>query len=139
VTVDAELRVVGKVRAVLQEQRPKVLVDAIEVVMVDHRREGMVLRGATWRDRALLKFTFFLIQVGELLVPRIIRRGVRPARRGPCSGREPDCGLTPDLGDRTGRCHRDPNATDADAYERADFEQLETNGAAGGRREFGVV
>ena len=77
-----------------------------------------------------------------MLVPHIIRHGgAASGRRGAglCSGREPDCSLTPDLGDRTGRCHRDPNATDADAYERADFEQLETNGTARGGREFGVV
>src|SRR5262249_27413569 len=34
--VDAELGVVGEVRAELQEKRPEVLVDAVEVVVVDH-------------------------------------------------------------------------------------------------------
>ena len=38
VAVDAELGVVGKIGAELQEERPEVLVHAIEVVMVDHRR-----------------------------------------------------------------------------------------------------
>ena len=35
--VDAELGVVGKVGAELQEERPEVLVDAVEIVVVDHR------------------------------------------------------------------------------------------------------
>ena len=35
--VDAELGVVGKVGAELQEERPEVLIDAIEIVVVDHR------------------------------------------------------------------------------------------------------
>ena len=98
----------------------------------------MVLRGATGAIEAHI----FLISVGQLVVPRIIRRGGAPSGwrgAGLCSGREPECSLTPDMGDRTGRCHCDPDATDADAHERADFEQLETNGAAGGGREFGVV
>ena len=38
VAVDAELRVVREVGAELQEERPEVLVHAIEIVMVDHRR-----------------------------------------------------------------------------------------------------
>ena len=35
--VDAELGVVGKVGAEFQEERPEVFVDAIEIVVVDHR------------------------------------------------------------------------------------------------------
>lgn len=35
-TIDAELGVVGKVRAELQKERPEVLVHAVEIVMVDH-------------------------------------------------------------------------------------------------------
>lgn len=38
VAVDAQLGVVGEVRAELQEERTEVLVDAVEVVVVDHRR-----------------------------------------------------------------------------------------------------
>lgn len=38
VAVDAQLGVVGEVRAELQEERAEVLVDAVEVVVVDHRR-----------------------------------------------------------------------------------------------------
>ena len=37
VAVDTELGVVGEIGAKLQEERPEVLVHAIEVVMVDHR------------------------------------------------------------------------------------------------------
>jgi hypothetical protein len=39
---------------------------------------------------------------------------------------------------RTARRHRDLDAADADAHERTDLEQLETNGAAGGLGELGV-
>jgi hypothetical protein len=35
--VDAELGIVGKVGAELQEERPEVLIDAVEIVVVDHR------------------------------------------------------------------------------------------------------
>src|ERR1700726_1189762 len=37
VAIDAELGIVGKVGAELQEERPEVLIDAIEIVVVDHR------------------------------------------------------------------------------------------------------
>ena len=37
VAVDAELGIVGKVGAELQEERPEVFIDAIEIVVVDHR------------------------------------------------------------------------------------------------------
>jgi len=37
VAVDAELGIVGKVGAELQEERPEFFVDAIEIVVVDHR------------------------------------------------------------------------------------------------------
>ena len=36
VAIDAELRVVGKIGAELQEERPEVVIDAIEIVVVDH-------------------------------------------------------------------------------------------------------
>src|SRR6266508_2990047 len=52
---------------------------------------------------------------------------------------EPDCGAAPVLGARASRRHGDLDATDADAHECTDLEQLETNGAAGGFRELGVV
>src|ERR1700675_831929 len=37
VAVDAELGIVGKVGAELQEERPEVLIDTVEIVVVDHR------------------------------------------------------------------------------------------------------
>ena len=37
VAIDAELGIVGKVGAELQEERPEVFIDAIEIVVVDHR------------------------------------------------------------------------------------------------------
>jgi hypothetical protein len=37
VAVDAQLGVVGEVRAELQEERTEVIVDAVEVVVIDHR------------------------------------------------------------------------------------------------------
>src|SRR5271169_2675547 len=58
---------------------------------------------------------------------------------GVCSGRKPDGGLAPIMGGRTGRRHRDLDAANADAHQRTDLEQLETNGAAGGVGEFGAV
>ena len=38
--VDAQLRVVGEVRAELDEQRPEVGIDDVEVVVIHHRRRG---------------------------------------------------------------------------------------------------
>src|SRR5213076_2222767 len=52
---------------------------------------------------------------------------------------EPDCGAAPVLGRRTSRRHGDLDATDADANERPDLEQLETDGAAAGLRELGIM
>ena len=40
VPVDAQLGVVGEVRAELQEERAEVVVDGVEVELVDHRRRG---------------------------------------------------------------------------------------------------
>ena len=37
VAVDTELGVVGKIGAELQEERPEVLIDAVEIIVVDHR------------------------------------------------------------------------------------------------------
>jgi hypothetical protein len=37
VAVDAELGIVGKIGAEFQEERPEVLIDAVEIVVVDHR------------------------------------------------------------------------------------------------------
>ena len=37
-TIDAELSVVRKVGTEIQEERPEIFIDAIEVIMVDHRR-----------------------------------------------------------------------------------------------------
>ena len=72
---------------------------------------------------------------------RVAPRQRVSCRRGARDGgdREPDCGAAPVFGGRTGRCHGDPDAADADAHERPDLEQLETDGAAGGVREVGVV
>ena len=64
---------------------------------------------------------------------------VMRARRAP--GRRLRGGLRrgPSLGGRTSRRHGDLDAADADANERADLEQLETDGAAGGLGERGIV
>ncbi len=67
-------------------------------------------------------------------VPRTCWRGAGDG--GDC---EPDCGAAPVLCGGTGRRHGDLDAADADAHERANFEQLETDGAAGGLREVGIV
>src|SRR5258708_14072222 len=48
VPVDTELRVVGKIRAKLQEERAEVTVNRVEVVLVHHRRRAVepCVRGA---------------------------------------------------------------------------------------------
>jgi hypothetical protein len=68
------------------------------------------------------------------------RRGVS-CRRGAGQGGdcEPDCGAAPVSRGRTSRRHGDLDATDADAHKRADLEQLEPDGAAGGLGEVGIV
>jgi len=83
------------------------------------------------------------VSVGAVGLCRVMvapRRRVS-CRRGAslCGGAEADGSEPPDLRGRTARRHRDLDAADADAHERADLEQLETNGAAGGLGELSVV
>src|SRR6516162_11522788 len=72
-------------------------------------------------------------------------RLVAPRQRVSCrrgtggGGGEPYGGAGPIFGDRAGRGHCDIDAADADAHERADLEQLETKGAAGGVGEGGAL
>src|SRR6478752_2868424 len=68
------------------------------------------------------------------------RRGVS-CRRGAGQGGdcEPDCGAAPVSRGRTSGRHGELDAADADAHERADLEQLEPDGAAGGLGEVGIV
>src|SRR5215475_4520198 len=54
--VDAQLGVVGKVRAELQKERPEVFVDAIEIVVVDH--PSRLHNPGIGRTRALTAATF---------------------------------------------------------------------------------
>ena len=58
---------------------------------------------------------------------------------GECGQREAHGGDAPDSCGRTGRRHGDPDAARADAHERSDLEQLETDGAAGRVGKVGVV
>jgi hypothetical protein len=53
-------------------------------------------------------------------------------RRGAGQGgnREPDGAADPVSGGRTGGCHSDVDATNAETHDRTDLEQLETDGAA---------
>src|SRR6185437_8472065 len=73
---------------------------------------------------------------GPRMMPQLLgalRRRVSDGRAaGAGGGVETDGGAAPDLGRRTTRRHRDFDAADADAHERADFEQLETDSAAAG-------
>src|SRR5882672_9992707 len=73
-------------------------------------------------------------------------RSLAPRRRVSCGRgarqggeREANGGAAPVLGDRTSRRHGDLDAADADAHERTDLEQLETDGAAGGLSELGIM
>ena len=72
-----------------------------------------------------------------MLAPR--RRVSCGCCAGLCDGGEPDGGAAPVLGSRTGRCHGDFDASDTDAHERSDLEQLKTDGAASGMGEVGIV
>ena len=89
VTVDAELRVVGKVRAELQEQRPEILVHAIEIVVIDHGGGSVdpriqflpVLRASpapfrAHHPRLLLRLADVEHALGPLEAPQVLLRGL---------------------------------------------------------------
>ena len=62
--------------------------------------------------------------------------GGRAARAG---GGETQCRLAPDRGRGAARGHRDLDAADADAHQRADLEELEAKRAAGCVGIFGLM
>jgi hypothetical protein len=76
------------------------------------------------------------------MVPRRLRvAAARSCRRGAGQGgnSEPDGGAEPVSGGRTGGCHGDLDAANAEMHDRTDLEQLETNGAASRGGEVGVM
>src|SRR3974390_1506161 len=60
------------------------------------------------------------------------------SRSGGCSLGQAAGSATPVVGPRTSGGHCDLDAADADAYQRTDLEELETDGAAGGVGEGSV-